>query len=905
MSIENLDALLKPESVAVIGASTRPGSIGALVCRNLLQGGFSGPIMPVNPKYRAVAGVLAYPDVAHLPIIPDLAVLCTPANVIPELIAALIQRGTRAAIIMSSGLKRERHTDGRTLLEVVCEQAHAVGMRLMGPNSLGMLVSGLGLNASFFHVPGRPGRIAFVSQSGAMCTAVLDWACSKGIGFSHFISLGDMADVDFGDMIDYLGMERDVQAILLYIESIHQRRNFMSAARATARNKPILVIKSGQEPVEIPSDHLPASPLVESDAVYAAAISRAGMLRVYDTHELFAAVETLARARPLDGERLCIIANGVGIGVMAEDSLIRMEGRMASLSATSIAALDRVLPNTWSRTNPVDINRDASGSRYSNVIEILASAREIDAILVLHAPTATADSTEAARAVIDAARNTTTNILTAWLGEGAVAEARGLFHLAGIPTYDSPELAVTAFMHMVRYRRNQEMLIETPNAILQDFSPATATAKLIIENTLASGHTVLNEAEVLAVLSAYGIPTVVTHIAQNPEEAETMALHMRFPIALKILSPDLSHKSDVGGVDLFLNSPKMVLSAARKMLRTIAGKKPEARIHGFTLQEMVVSPGAHELRIGVETDPVFGPVLLFGQGGTIADVLADTAVALPPLNVTLARELISRTQVSRLLNGYRDRKPIDMETLCATLLKVSQMIVDLPQLARLNIDPLFADDKGVIAVGARMTVFRPCDIADESTRLAISPYPNDLEEHWRMPDGRDILLRPIRPEDEPEHHEFIGRLTEEDIQFRFLSVRKFLPHPEMARLTQIDYNREMAFIASAVNPQTAKRETLGANRIFTDPTRNSCEFAIVIRSDLKGQGLGRKMMEKMIDYCRSRKIHSMVGWVSPDNGRMVRFVESFGFSLRLLQSEGLLQATRIIEDLSGEAFKEG
>ncbi|MBF0173175.1 MAG: bifunctional acetate--CoA ligase family protein/GNAT family N-acetyltransferase [Magnetococcales bacterium] len=895
MTIRHLKYLFNPSSIAVVGASTRPGSIGALVCRNLLQGGFSGPIMPVNPKHESVGGVLAYPTIADLPKVPDLAVICTPPKTVPDMITRLSHRGTRAAIIITAGLQLHQDGSGNNLRDLTLQLARAGKMRLLGPNCLGLLVPNIGLNASFSHIQAKPGHIAFVSQSGAMCTAVLDWANSQGIGFSYFISLGDAMDLDFGDVIDYLGADSRTRAILLYIESIHQRGEFMSAARAAARNKPILVIKSGRAPEGIRAAASHTGAMAGSDKVFDSAIRRAGMLRVYELDELFAAVETLARANPIRGNRLGIVTNGGGIGVIAVDSLMERGGVLAPLKPETIQALDAVLPSTWSRSNPVDIIGDASGERYGKAVALLAASNDVDALLVMHAPTATADSTEAALATIAAAKRFNTNILTCWMGGNGVAAAKQAFHQADIPTHDSPERAVMAFMHMVRYAKNQEILMETPPSVLEDFFPATATARLVIENNLVADKEIMSEAESKAVLSAYGIPTVETHIAKSPDDAFNISKEMKFPLALKILSEDIPHKSDIGGVVLFLDSPQGVRSAAESMLKTILEKMPHARIQGFSVQEMAIRPGAHELLVGMTTDPIFGPVIMFGQGGTAVEVIDDSAVALPPLNMNLARELISRTRISRLLKGYRDHKPVHMEALCTILIKLSQLIVDIPEIAELDINPLFADEHGVIAVDARIRISTTHRTGNGGQRLAIRPYPKELEETWLLEGRQPVLLRPIRPEDEPQHHDFISKLSPEDLFFRFLSVRKALPHPEMARLTQIDYNREMAFIASLKNAVTGQRETLGVNRIFLDFDKDSCEFAIVVRSDIKGMGLGRKLMEKTIDYCRIRGIRIMEGHVDPSNHRMIEFVKEFGFSVRRINDHDLIIAHKEIE----------
>ena len=892
MTVRNLDKLFRPTSVAVIGASERKGSVGNLVMHNLLEGGFEGPIMPVNPKHRAVAGVLTYAQVQDLPEVPDLAVVCTPPDTVPGIIEEVAERGTRAAIILTAGLNRKVDGSDETLQDKILATARAVGLRILGPNCLGLLVPGIGLNASFAHLPALSGNIAFASQSGAMCTAVLDWARARGIGFSHFISMGDAMDTDFGDVLDYLGSDPHTRAILLYVESIHERREFMSAGRAAARNKPVLVIKAGRSSAGAQAAASHTGALAGADAVYDAAFRRAGMLRVDTIEEIFAAVETLARAPKFPGDRLSVVTNGGGIGVMAVDRLAELGGRLAEFSDETKAALDKLLPDTWSHGNPADIIGDAPPERYAGALKTLIAAKESDAVLVMHAPTATASSTDAAQAVIDVSHETKAPILANWVGEEAVAPARKMLRDAGIPTYDTPGEAVGAFMHLITYKRNQEILTETPASLPAHFNPATAVARLVIEGHLATGDAMMSEPEAKSVLAAYGIPTVETHIVKTPEDAAKKAQSMGFPVALKVLSPDISHKSDVGGVDLFLDTADAVKASAERMLASISEKFPDANIQGFTVQKMADRPGAHELIVGVTCDAIFGPVILFGEGGTAVEVIADRAVSLPPLNMHLARDMISRTRIWRLLQGYRDRPPVDMDALCLTLVQISQMIVDIPEIAELDINPLLADENGVLALDARIRVASPG--ADKSRELAIRPYPQELEEPFTLKDGTKVLLRPIRPEDEPEHRDFISRLTPEDIRFRFFGLVREFPHSEIARLTQIDFDREMAFIASAEKPGpdgAMVRETLGVVRTVTDPDNETCEFAVIVRSDLKGQGLGHKMMEKMIAYCRSRGTKTMVGQVMSENHPMLDMVRNLGFHVRRLPDEPVVETT--------------
>ena len=878
MSVLNLDALFKPKSVTVIGASNSPNSIGGIVMRNLLKLGFDGPIMPVNPKYPAVAGVLTYPSIDSLPLTPDLAVICTPPATVPGLIDQLGERGTRGAAVITAGLSGMKHTDGRTLQQAMLDAARKHTLRILGPNCVGLLLPSLGLNATFAHTDLQPGPLAFVSQSGGFCTAALDWAKDRGIGFSHFISLGDSADVDFGDVLDYLGSAPETRAILLYMESIgaDEARKFMSAARSASRNKYVLVIKAGRNPEGARAAASHTGALAGSDNVYDAALRRAGILRVYDLDELFDAVETLARAKPLTGERLAILTNGGGPGVIATDALVENGGQLAEFSPETMRKLDELLPANWSKGNPVDMIGDADYRRYIKTLHVLEADPGVDAILVMNAPSAVAPPEITARGVVDAIRAAKRPILTSWLGGAAAGRARRVFAEAGIPTYDTPENAVRAFTHIVRYRRNQQILTQTPPSAPTDFTPAPAIARAVVEKALKEDRELLTEPEAKSVLAAYGIPVVETRVASSPADAAAVATAIGFPVALKILSPDITHKSDVGGVVLGITTAEDVRSAAETMLARVAKNMPQAQLSGFTVQKMARRPLAHELIVGMTTDSIFGPVILFGRGGTAVEVIGDRAVALPPLNMSLARHLISRTHVFKLLKGYRDRPPADLDAISLTLTQVSQLLVDRPEIVELDINPLFADDQGVLALDARVRV--TIATTTGAARLAIRPYPRELEEPLKLRTGREVLLRPIRPEDQPAHEAFVSKLTSEDLRFRFLGVNRDIQPSEMARLTQIDYDREMAFIAVAPD-ERGEQETLGVVRTYSNPDNTRAEFAVMVRSDLKGLGLGSALLRKMIRYCQARGTQMLVGQVLADNDAMLHLVRKVGFTV--------------------------
>lgn len=875
MSVLNLNYLFHPASVALIGASDTPGRLGHVVMRNLQRGSFPGPIYPVNPKYKKVLGVEAFHDVATLPAAPDLAVICTPAATVPRLITELGVLGTRAAVVLSAGLRREEN--GTTLQQQMLDAARSHGLRILGPNCVGLLVPGSGLNASFSHINSLPGKLAVVSQSGALCTSILDWAHSRGIGFSCFVSLGECADVDFGDVLDYLGSDPATRGILLYMESIREARKFLSAARATARNKPVIVIKSGRfaEGARAAASHTGA--LAGRDDVFDAAIRRAGMLRVYSIESLFAAAETLAHARPVHGRRLAILTNGGGPGVLAVDHLVESGGVLAELEDDTIRKLDRLLPDNWSRGNPVDIVGDADPQRYLQAMRVMLGDRGYDALLVMLVPTAMVDNGAVARELVPEILDSRRPVLTCWLGGEGVAAARQVFAEAGVPGYDTPGAAVRAFLHMSEYQENQYSLMQTPASLPEDFEPRREPVRAVIDAALGAGREMLDEAEAKSVLAAYDIPVVQTLIAKDAEEAVEIAGRLGFPVALKVLSPDITHKSDVGGVVLDLDSADMLKKAAESMLDRIRTAKPKARITGFTVQPMARRPRAWELIVGVAEDSIFGPVLLFGQGGTSVEIIGDRAVSLPPLNMALAEQLVARTRISRLLRGYRDTPPADMRAIYLSLVKVSQLVCDHPEIIELDINPLLADAGGVLALDARIRLRAAAGRG--VNRLAIRPYPRELEERLEL-GGTSLMIRPIRPEDEPAHQAFFRQLSPTDVYFRFFRAMNDLTHEQLARLTQIDYDREMALIATTL-PADGRGETLGVARAVSDADGTEAEFAIIVRSDWHGRGVGHALMERLIHYCRARGIGRLVGQTLLDNEAMVTLARSLSFESRV------------------------
>jgi acetyltransferase len=874
MTVRNLDSLFAPQSVAVIGASERAFSVGGTLWRNMRASGFGGRVFPVNPKYKTLSGLPCYARVSDLPEPPELAVICTPAAGVVKLVRQLARLGTRAAVVISAGLTAAQK-------QAMLDAARPTLMRILGPNCVGLLAPHAGLNASFAHIAARPGELAFVSQSGALVTAMLDWAEARQIGFSQFVSLGEHADVDFGDMLDYLASDARTRAILLYIESIDEARKFMSAARAAARNKPVIVVKAGRSAHGQKAAASHTGALAGADDVVDAAIARAGMLRVDSLQELFAAAEILTRFKAPIGDAMTILTNGGGAGVLAADAAASTGVPLAELPLALLADLDQVLPANWSRGNPVDIIGDAPAQRYVDALAALARhPRDSGTLLFIQAPTAIVPSADIARAlapVIRPAGKPALPVVSAWLGGPAVDEARDVFTQAGIACYDMAEQAVAAIGMLQRYARNQAELTEAPPAahLAGGNAPDTARVRALVRKALASGREMLTEPEAKAVCEAYHIPIAATRtVPADPKAAAAEGARIGFPVVLKILSEDITHKSDVGGVALNLLDADMVGEAAHAMLERVRKVHPRARIDGFTVQAMVRRAHARELIVGASIDPVFGPVILFGQGGVAVEVVKDSAMALPPLNAPLARALIRRTRVARLLKGYRDVPPADIDAIVATLQAVSQLLADVPEVAELDINPLIVNHQGAIALDARVRVSKQKPAGAAS--FAIRPYPAELTEtlDWH---GQTLTLRPIRPEDEARHLAFWESLSPEDLRMRYFYARRKLERSELARLVQIDYTREMAFIAT-VPATDGDEQTLGVARALADPDNASAEFGILVRSGLKGRGLGRILLDKLIRHQRAAGTQRLIASVLTENAPMRRLGQSLGFT---------------------------
>jgi len=891
MSQRGLEALLRPKSIAVLGASIKPGRAGYLMMRNLLAGGFGGPVLPVTPKYKAVSGVLAWPDVASLPFAPDLAIICTHARRNLELLQQLGEKGCKACIILSAPASQ---------LEALKACASQWQMRLLGPNSLGLLAPWQGLNASFSPVPIAKGRIAFISQSAAVSNTILDWAQQRNLGFSWFIALGDSLDIDVDDLLDFLARDGKTSAILLYLEHLSDARRFVSASRSAARNKPILVIKSGRSH-QAQAMIGTASGL---DAAWDAAIQRAGLLRVQDTHELFSAVESLSHMRPLRGERLMIISNGAAPAALALDELYARNGKLATLDEPTLQALAALLPEGIGRGNPLDLKDHATPALYVACVTQLLDSHELDALMIIHSPSAVSPASETAAQIIAAVaahpRGKQVTLLTNWCGEHSSQEARRAFTQAGIPTWRTPEGTVTAFMHQVEYRRNQKQLRETP-ALPLGLTQNSAEAHQLLQQALDSGITTLDTHEVQPILQAYGLATLPTWIASDSQSAAKIADQIGYPVALKLRSPDIAHKSDVQGVMLYLRSAAEVEQAADAIFDRVRETHPQARIDGLLVQSMANRAGAQELRVVVEHDPLFGPIIMLGEGGVEWQPDKQAAVALPPLNMTLARYLVIQALKSGKVRSRSALRPLDITGLSQLLVQVSNLVVDCPEIQRLDIHPLLASANTftLLDVTLQLAPFH----GDSEARLAIRPYPHHLEEQVQLKDGQRCLFRPILPEDEPQLRAFIAQVTKEDLYYRYFSEINEFTHDDLANMTQIDYDREMAIVA--VRQHNGADEIIGVTRAISDADNIDAEFSVLVRSDLKGLGMGRRLLEKMIRYTRDHGLQQLNGITMPHNTGMITLARKLNFRVNIQLDDGIVSLNLPLADTGGLAVEKG
>ena len=883
MSTYRLDSIFRPRAVAVVGSQSRPRSVGRAVVENLLASGFSGPIGLVNKHPSPMDGVATVRHLHELPWTPDLVVIATPAATVPQLAAEAAGKGAAAVVVLTAAMGSGPGSPAAQLEALTREK----GLRVLGPNCLGVIAPHARLNASLASRFPKAGDLALISQSGAISGGLVEWSMSQPVGFSAVVSLGDALDVDFADLLDYFATDTRTRAILLYVEAIRDARKFMSAARAAARTKPVVVVKSGHSgrAQVTPAGSTHTQNLARPNAVYGAAFRRAGLLRVRSLHELFAAARTLGQVRPFQGRRLAILTNGGGVGALSVDHLYEQGGTLATLSEATRDALDRILPVGWSRTNPVDLLTDIDADRYAATIDALLADPGNDALLAVNVPTVLSSSSEAAHAVTRVlsqrpGHGTRKPVFTVWLGNDPQAEA--VLDAAQVPRYPNESDAVAGFMHLVRHREVQAALMETPPSLPEDFSPDVALARTLVDSALDAGQTWLDPLATTQLLAAYGIPMAPLWRADDADDAARIAaplLAEGATVAVKILSPDIPHKSDVDGVRLNLANANAVREAAAGILQRARERRPEARIEGVLVQPTVLRPKARELIAGIADDPVFGPVIAFGRGGTAVEVINDQAVALPPLDLRLAHELIARTRVSRVLKAYRDVPAADERAVALVLVKLAQLAADIPEIQQLDINPLLADREGVVAVDARIAVARGRALhkGRGHPRFAIFPYPKEWERTIELADGQPALVRPVRPEDDAMFREFFTHVTDEDLRLRFFQSVRHFSHEFIARLTQLDYARSIALVA--IHPQT--HEMLGAVRLHADANYEKGEYGILVRSDLKGHGIGWKLMQIMIEYARWLGLKVIEGQVLRENRTMLAMCESLGFTVKL------------------------
>jgi acetyltransferase len=868
-----LDCFFKPESVAVIGASEKEGSFGSILVQNLVRGGFPGSIFPVNRNYPQIHGLTAYTAITALPAPADLAIISIPIKEVPEIIKKCGRAGIRAAIVVSTG-GREIGPQGDVIEGAIQEEAVKAGVRYLGPNSMGLLCPPARLNASLSLQMPPAGNLAFISQSGALCQSVLGWSIQKNIGFSHFISVGSMTDLDFGDLIDFLGNEEKARAIILYMEGLTQHRKFMSAARSVSRVKPIIVVKAGRSQAGARAAASHTGAMVGEDAAYNAAFRRAGIIRVDTVGQLFDCAEALGKLKLPAGGGLAIITNAGGAGVMAVDALDRWRMEPAALNPETLAKLEEVLPDYWSRGNPVDILGDASPDRYLQVVRLALKAPEFAGLVIILSPQSLTDPSGVARALAPELQGQARPVFAVWMGGEEVAEGVQLLNAAGIPTFETPEQAVNTFMEMYFYSRHLGLLQETPPQMAQDLNISTRSARTFIDQCLDRQATILTELESKAILSAYGVPMNPTVAAASGPEAVSAARSLGFPVTMKINSPDITHKAEVGGVRMHIHSESEVLAAFREIVEEAQAHRPAARILGVTVQEQEKSPDC-ELFIGSKHDPDFGPLILFGAGGGLTEVLQDVMVDLPPLNLLLARRMIEKTRVAKMLQGYRNLPPANLDRLSEILVRVSQLVTDFPEISELDINPLSVTGGRVVGVDARM-VLAPSAVP-APRHLIIAPYPNQYERHWMMRDGTPLLLRPIKPEDESLVSDFYGKCSEETIYFRYFRHIKKWSHEMLIRFTQNDYDRELGLMAIGQPP--GPEVMLGVSRLVMDAHRETAEFAVIVADQYQGKGLGPKLVEEVIGIAKENQVKHLWGEVLSSNKTMLDLVKRLGFTL--------------------------
>jgi acetyltransferase len=886
MTIRNLDRIFAPRSVAVIGASARPGSVGNSVLQNLRPAS-NLQIFPVNPKHEQLAGLQCWPAIARLPAPPDLAVICTPAATVPGLVEECGAAGVGGLVILTAGFGETGAAGKAIENELKQAAARFPDLRILGPNCLGFMAPHRELNASFVDQLPPRGNVAFISQSGALCSAILDWSAAENVGFSYFISLGNMLDIGVADLLDYLAEDPWTKSVVLYLESVTEARRFMSAARGLSRNKPIIAYKAGRfaESAKAAASHTGA--LAGVDAVYEAAFARAGVVRVLESSDLFDCAELLSRSRPVRGPRLAIVTNAGGPGVMATDSLIALRGQLAKLSDQTIADLNKCLPPTWSHSNPIDIIGDAPPERFRAAVDATLRDEGVDALLVILSPQSMSDPTRTADEIIAAAAQSTKPVLTSWMGGRRVAEGIERLQRAGISNYASPEQAIRAFTYLVSAAVRQELLYETPREIPLQFPLDKPTLRDRVQRIIGEDRGTLTEEKSKEILEAYGIPITRTMVAATVDEAITCSRELGYPVVLKLYSPDITHKSDVGGVELNVRDDDDVRRAWQDIVSRAKNKQPGARILGVTVQPMVVNPQGRELIVGAKRDPVFGSVLLVGAGGTAAEIWQDSALELPPLSERLARRMLESLRSWPLLNGYRGKPGVDVDRLVETLMRVSYLIAHTPEISELDINPLLATPAGTLALDARIVLGPTVTtaLASPYAHLAIRPYPDEFTRQVKLPDGTPIHLRPIQPEDEPLWRQMMRECSKETIYRRFRCLFREVTHQMAARFCFVDYDRELAIVAEHNTPEG--RRLVGVGRLVANIDHSRAEFAVLVIDAWQGRGLGALLTDYCLAISQAWGVRYIQAETSRDNHRMVTMFKHRGFASQVLPPDTL------------------
>ncbi len=884
-----LDSIFNPKSIALIGASDEEGSVGYILMKNLTEMGYTGHVYPVNIRKQEILGMKAYPAVSNLPETVDLAIIATPASTVPDIVEECGTSGIKGIIIISAGFK-EAGASGKALDMRIHEIKNKYNMRIIGPNCLGIIHPDINLNATFILKKQKSGSIAFISQSGALGSAILDLAAHENISFSNFVSVGSMIDVDFGDLIDYFGTDPKTRSILMYIEGITDARKFMSAARHFSRTKPIIVVKSGRsiESAKAAASHTGA--ITGEDMVYDAAFKRAGIVRVKDIADLFNCAEAIGKQPLPRGPNLAIITNAGGPGVMASDAIIALGGKLAQLGNATIDKLNTILPPHWSKGNPVDILGDAKAKRFQDAAEACFIDENVDGVLIIYTPQGGSDPAEIAEKILDlySKKKFSKPYLTSFMGYEDVEKANHIFTENGVPTYSTPEQAVATYMYMYQYKRNLELLYETPVELPVDSVPPKQPLLSIIRNAVKENRYTLTETESKKFLEYYNIPVVKTRVARTADEAAMCASQTGYPVAVKILSPQITHKTDVGGVRLDINSEPELRLAFDDIIQSAKEHVPEAQIQGVTVQKMIKTKGV-EIILGAKTDSLFGPVIMFGRGGVDVEIYKDVAIGLLPLNQTLARRMMEETKVYHLLKGYRNRPPAKIKLLEEIIVRFSQMLIDFPQLKEFDINPLLIDENEALALDARGEINKEGINAKPHGNLVISPYPEKYRSLWKLRDGRTVILRPIKPEDEPLWLEMFHNFSQESLHFRlFQTIIGPVAHEFSARYCNIDYDRELAIVAEI--EEDGQRKMLGVVRLNLEPSEKTGELSFIVTDTWQGQGLGSKMVDYMIEICKDKKLESIDAIMLPENHRAIQLLQEMGFDIGS-PSEGTQRAT--------------